>query len=83
MHPRQLNDSERLRAKSLSPDTLHLFLEEIAELTNVLCSVTFPANAEEREQAVLAYVEAQAKRNLLIRLIQESEEAFSELSAAK
>ena len=76
-----MTEQEVLKGKLLSPDTMNLLTEEIQVLEATLCNITFSANPEEREVAILTYVEAQAKRNALAALVDGSNETYKYLEA--
>lgn len=78
-HPMELTEAEVIRGKLLSPDTIKLLTSEVFNLTVQLCNYSFPADPNEREIAVLSYVEAQAKRNTLLGLIDEAAETRATL----
>lgn len=63
-----------MQGKLLSPETTLLLQNEITILEDILVSMTFHADHERRETAILQYVESQAKRNALLELIKGSSE---------
>lgn len=72
--PVDLTEHQIMQGKLLSPETTLLLQNEITLLEDILVSMTFHADPERRETAILQYVEAQAKRNALLELIQGSSE---------
>lgn len=79
----ELTEEQVVRGKLLSPDTIALLRYEITILENTLFSITFNADPVARENAVLEYVEAQAKRNALTALVAGSDETRQRIIAAQ
>lgn len=77
---KELTHLEITRGKILSPETVTLLLSEISILTENLTNIAFNADPIERETAILAYVEMQAKRSALMQLVQDSADTYRELS---
>ena len=76
----ELTTAQIMQGKLLSSETVALHRQEVDRLTDHLTSIIFSANPEEREIAILSYVEAQARRNVFLALIRESAETYQELS---
>lgn len=81
MTVREVSEADALQGKLLSPQTMQLLTNEIALLKERLCSIVFSANAEERETAILQYVELQAKMLTLQSLLDSSFETYDYLKA--
>lgn len=79
--PAELSPAAILRGKLLSPETVTLLTYESEVLADRMLHIIFSADPTEREIAILTYVEAQAKRNTLVALVQESADTFAELAA--
>jgi hypothetical protein len=75
----ELTEVEIQRGKLLSPDTEKLLRYEISVKEELLLNVTFHADPVLRETAILQYVEAQAKRNALLELLQGAAEIRASL----
>jgi hypothetical protein len=75
----ELTPTDIMKGKMLSPETTALLIEEIQRLEGIMCSITFSSDPTAREDAILSYVEAQAKRNALAALVDESNQVFEHL----
>lgn len=71
------------RGKILSPETIALLETEAALLAEDMLGTVFSADPIERETAILRFVEAQAKRNVLMQLVAESAEQRATLVASQ
>lgn len=74
-----LTEQQIQQGMILSPETTLVLSEEISHLEDTLLNITFHADPILRETAVLQYVEAQAKRNALVALIEGSTEIRARL----
>jgi hypothetical protein len=74
---KELTAAQLAAAKLLSPHTIAYYENEVELLTEALCTHTFGSSAEQRELAVLSFVEMQAKRNLLIMLLSDASEQWA------
>lgn len=76
----QMTEQEIMQGKLLSPETSQLLSDELWRLEAELCNVSFPADPVKREEAILFYVETQAKRNVLAALLDTSRETYKYLA---
>jgi len=70
------------RAKLLSPDTITALENEVEDLTETLVSTSFDADPVSRETAILAFVEAQAKRRAYIGLLNDAALTYQAIAEA-
>jgi hypothetical protein len=75
-----LSEAQILAGSCLSPATVLLLQDKVINAKEALCNVKFDADPVSREEAILAYVELQAKRNAWMELLDAHYDAMQRLA---